>query len=947
MNATHQKAFIIVLFVMGFLFTLNLAAQTGTATVRGQVTDPSGALVPGATVTLTPDSGEPMSVQTGAGGTYELKQIPAGAYTVTVAAAGFETSKQIGFVVAAGRTTESNFALSIAVEKQNVTVSDEGNTVNTSSDSNASQLVIKGAALDALSDDPDELQSELSALAGPAAGPNGGQIYIDGFSGGQLPPKSSIREIRVNQNPFSAQYDRLGYGRIEILTKPGTDKLHGSVMTNGNDSSFNSLNPFVTSEPPYYSTFLMGNVSGSIRKNASYFVSVFRRSQQNDSIVNAETSLDAAGNAIAFTGAYSNPQTRIDFSPRFDLQLTPNNTLTVRYMYDHGSSTGDGVGQLSLESQAYNTSNTGQDLQLSDTQILGSTAVNETLFQYSRSDSSQTAQSTDPTIVVQGAFMGGGNSLGQASDKQNRFELQNNTSLVHGPHSIKFGTRMRATQDSNHSTNGFNGTFTFNSLADYAALKPSQYSVMQGTPTSSVTLFDAAFYAADEWRVRPNLTFSYGLRYEMQTHLSDSTNFAPRISTAWANHSGKTIVRAGYGWFYDRFDYSYVLQAERQNGVNQQQYIVNQPTTGLTAPPLEGAAVSPTIYQVDPNLHTPLTMEAAIGVDRQLAKNTTLSVTYINSRGVHALLSDNVNAPSPVTGLRPNGTTENIYQYQSGGVFRQNQLVTNFSVSAHNITLFGFYMLNFANGDTSGANSFPSNSYNPGADYGRSGFDVRSRFLIGGNIPLKYGIALNPMIDANAGSPFNITSGIDTNGDSIFNDRPAFATDLTRASVVKTSLGNFDTQPIAGQTIVPINYGTGPSQFSANVRLSKRFAIGPKTTGSSASSGGQGGGPGGGPGGGGPGGGGPGGGGPGGGGGLGPGGLSGKNGPPQLEATVTRRYSLGFAAMAHNVFNNVNLAQPGGVVTSSNFNKSTALAGGFFSSQAANRSIDLQMNFSF
>jgi hypothetical protein len=939
MNATRQKAFVLLLFVLGFLLTLNLFGQSETATLRGQVTDPSGALVPGATVSLTAGGSKAFSTQTGAGGTYELKAIPAGAYTLTVVASGFETLQQSDFAVAGGRAVQHNIALSIAVQKQDVMVSDQGASVNTSSDNNASQLVIKGAGLDALSDDPDELQSELSALAGPAAGPNGGQIYIDGFSGGQLPPKSSIREIRVNQNPFSAQYDKLGYGRIEILTKPGTDKLHGTLMTNGNDSAFNSLNPFVTSEPAYHSTFMMGNLGGSLRKNASFFVSVFRRSQQDNAIVNADTSLDANGNPVAFTGAYSNPQTRLDISPRVDLQLSANNTLTLRYSYSNVSDTGDGVGQLALQSQAYNSSSTGHDIQLSDTQILGNSAVNETLFEYRHASSSQAAQSSDPTLIVQGAFTGGGNTLGNLADNQNRFELQNNTSLVHGSHSIKIGTRLRATQDANSSTSGFNGTFTFSTLADYLALQPSQYSVMKGSATSRITAFDAAIYGDDEWRVRPNLTLSYGLRYEAQTHLSDYANVAPRLSVAWATNAQRTVVRAGYGWFYDRFDSSYMLQAERQNGVTQQQYIVNQPAAGLTPPALSGAALSPTIYQVDSRMRTPLTMEAAIGVDQQITKKTTVSVTYVNSRGVHALLSDNINAPLPATGLRPDGTNENIYQYQSGGVFRQNQLVTNFSVGAHNLSLFGFYMLNFAKGDTAGASSFPSNSYDPGADYGRSAFDVRSRLLIGGNIPMKYGIALSPMVVANSGAPFNITTGIDNNGDSIFNDRPAFATDLSRASVVKTSLGNFDTEPIAGQRIVPINYGTGPSQFSANARLSKRFAIGPKTQGGFTSGGGPGGPPpGGGPGG-------PGGGGPGGG--LGPGGLSGKNGPPQLDAPVTRRYSLGFAVMANNLFNNVNLAQPVGVVTASSFNKSTALAGGFFSSQSANRSIDLQVNFSF
>src|SRR5208283_3281763 len=243
-----------------------------------------------------------------------------------------------------------------------------------------------------------------------------------------------------------------------ILTKPGADKLHGTFMINGNDSAFNSLNPFVTSEPPYYSTFMMGNLGGSLRKNASFFVSVFDRNQQDNAIVNAETSLDSSGNPVALTGAYSNPQARLDFSPRLDLQLTPNNTLTVRYMYDRVSQTGDGVGQLALASQAYNTFSTEQDLQLSDTQVLGNNAVNETLFQFAHSKSNQAAQSTNPAVIVEGGFIGCGNSIGQGADDQNRFELQNNTSIVHGTHSFKVGTRLRSTQDVNSSTSGFNGT---------------------------------------------------------------------------------------------------------------------------------------------------------------------------------------------------------------------------------------------------------------------------------------------------------------------------------------------------------------------------------------------------------------------------------------------------------------------------------------------------------
>src|ERR1035437_2169214 len=192
--------FVVLLFAV---LTPNMPAQTASGTLRGRITDPSGAVIPTAT------------------------------------AKGFAVDQEEAVKVTAGQVQQFDIALSIAVEKQNVEVQGETPTVDVSPQSSAGTLVLKGQDLDALSDDPDELASELQALAGPSAGPNGGQIYVDGFTAGELPPKSAIREIRINQNPFSAEYDKLGYGRIEIFTKPGTDQFHGQAMINGNSSAFN------------------------------------------------------------------------------------------------------------------------------------------------------------------------------------------------------------------------------------------------------------------------------------------------------------------------------------------------------------------------------------------------------------------------------------------------------------------------------------------------------------------------------------------------------------------------------------------------------------------------------------------------------------------------------------------------------------------------------------
>src|ERR1700751_842487 len=260
------------LLVSVLLFLGIACAQVPVGGVRGQVTDPSGAAVVGATVVVLPAEGASSTGTTNRDGIFEVKPLAPGKYTMQVFARGFAQFSVSNVAVVAGSPVLLDVHLAIEEQREKVVVSDSTTQLDISSGSNANALTLKGKDLEALSDDPDELQDELTALAGPSAGPNGGQIYIDGFTGGQLPPKSSIREIRLNQNPFSAEYDKLGYGRIEILTKPGTDSWHGQAQVTGNSSSFNSKNPFLgdAPQPGYETTFYNGNVGGPLGKKASF-----------------------------------------------------------------------------------------------------------------------------------------------------------------------------------------------------------------------------------------------------------------------------------------------------------------------------------------------------------------------------------------------------------------------------------------------------------------------------------------------------------------------------------------------------------------------------------------------------------------------------------------------------------------------------------------------------
>jgi hypothetical protein len=290
------------------------------------------------------------------------------------------------------------------------------------------------------------------------------------------------------------------------------------------------------------------------------------------------------------------------------------------------------------------------------------------------------------------------------------------------------------------------------------------------------------------------------------------------------------------------------------------------------------------------------------------------------------------------SGPTPNPAAGPVYQYVSGGVFRQNQLITNFNVRAGaKLSLFGYYSLNFANSDTSGASSFPSNQYDLGADYGRASFDVRNRVFMGGTVGLPRGFRLSPFMIFTSGSPYNVTVGQDLSGDSLFNDRPGLAPNPSGICLSPTQACHYLIPTKAYvPTPIPINYLTGPNHFTLNLRLAKTFGFGPELGGKGGAQ--QGGGPGG------PGGG-PFGGGPRGGGGLGRG--PGGGGPFGGAPATSRRYSLTFSVNARNVLNRVNAANPIGTLTSQDFGKSIALAGGPFSSAAANRKIELQAMFSF
>lgn len=954
MRSSRTSFFVLFAFVVSLLMTTPMAmhAEAKPASISGAVADSTGALIPGAAVTVTGADGNEQTVTSDGLGHFIFLNLAPGPYVLRASAPGFSAVSGMAVNATAGHTTTLNITLVPAVVEQQVEVLAEA-VVDIEPANNASAMTISGSALQTMSDDQDDLAQDLALLAGPSAGPEGGQIYVDGFSDAKLPPKSAIREIRINQNPFSAEYDRLGYGRVEILTKPGADKLHGEARFNFGDSVLNARNPFAPTKPDYQRRTFEGTLGGPMGKNASYTFQVERRDIGQAALINALW-LDSDLNTVPYRQSILDPHINTEISGRLDYQLSLNHTLIGRYEWEKDYQTNDGLDSFSMPSRAYNSDQREHVLQMTETAILNPRTVNEVKFQYRRSHDAYDSTNSEVAIEVPEAFVSGGTSMSLNGLLENRYELNEMLSLSVRKHTLKFGGRFRAIQEDNASADDYNGVFTFDSLTSYriteegvnAGLSPdqirangggaSQFSISSGEPMARVTQFDVGLFAQDDWRIGNSLTLSGGLRFEKQTNINDWSSWAPRVGLAWAIPSRTSnrpfaVLRVGFGAFYNRIRESLVLDSRRLDGVHQQKYLIPNPDFYPLVPSAEtlsAYAQDQAIRKLAPDLRAPYTQQLALSLEKQLQKNTTASVSYMRSRGFDMLRSININAPWDATGGRP-FPGGNIYEYNSTGRFLQHQVIANVNARiSRRYNLFGYYTYSSAHSDTDGAMSFPSYTYDLTSEYARAGFDVRHRAMMGGSLTAPLGLQFSPFVVMHSGDPFNIIVGKDLNGDSIFNDRPAWATDMSRPSVVHTRWGTFDSQPVAGQSIIPRNLGNSPGMIAFNLRLSKAFGFG-EHTGSARDSSPAGaaslGGPG------------------------GPGGGPGGPGRFRLPEAMAegRKYSLTLSVSARNLFNIVNLGMPVGNLSSQLFGTSTTIHGFGPGSASANRMIDLQMRFSF
>ena len=945
-----------------FLLAATYLEAQSTGSLRGVVTDQTGAVIPGSVVTATASNGQIKSVAAGNNGSYALTGLTPGTYSVEASAPGFAQAQRTAIAVESGEVT-LNLSLHVQMEAQQVTVSDtSAPEVTTDPSQSASAQVLTSDALDSLSDDADDLITDLQALAGPSAGLNGAQLFIDGFTVGDgvLPNKDAIREIRINQNPFAPEFDTLGTGHVEVITKPGSDQWRGSVYYTYGNSALNSRNPYAAEKASFDLDDVGGGISGPINSRGSVSLNLDNRHIDNGEVISAVTLNPSTLVAGPDTQVAVSPLKRLYLGARFDYQLNSKNNLTVRYDPNFNSSTNAGIGNFTFPSQSYRTSSMEHPIQATETATIGTSTVNETRFQFRHQNVTQTPDSDAPSIIVSNSFSGGGASTGLHDYIHHHYEGQNYTTHTAGTHVWKFGGRVRAVQIYDTSEANFNGAYTFGGAyapildsnnqpvapgvtCNAAAPSPgcttissieqyrrtllftqlgdspqmiralgggaTQFSINAGNPFVFVGGADIGLFAGDDWKLKPNLTLSLGARYETQENIRDRRDLTPRVAFAWApgpstRATPATVIRGGFGIFYDRFSEQNTLAAQRFNGLNQVQYLLTDPDTFPAVPSITGLAASlPTIHTVSSSLRSPYLMQSSIGVERQLPAKTTLAVTYTNSHGMHELLTRDINAPLPGTytgitgsGVFPYPDQGPIYEMESAGLYNQNQLVANVNSRVNaKISLIGTYTLAYARSNTDGLSTFPANQYDLADEYGPAANDVRNRFSLGGTVTTKWKLQWSPLIILQSGMPFNLITTQDIYGDTVLWARPGFATSSTPGAVF-TSYGWLDPDPQPGEVLVPRNYGRGPGEEIINLRLARTFHFG-----------------------------------------------------PSAKTTPEGRYALTLSVSARNLLNHVNPGQIIGNINSPLFGLANQLAAGngAYAEAANNRRFELQARFAF
>jgi hypothetical protein len=769
--------------------------QTGT--LRVIVKDPSGAVIPNAAVVVkgiepsTQDLLVPAVTSDGQG-VATAPNVPVGRYAVSVTFPGFESRTLSDVRVRPG---DNRREVTLPIEKvaESVAVGRDPATAASDPKSERFSNVLSKDQIEALRDDPDEMEKVLKEMAGPGA-----TIRVDGFRGGKLPPKSQIRSIRFSSAMFGAENHSAGHAFVDIATQPGLGPMRGSMDFTFRDETLNARNAFQSTKGPEQTQQYNLNLSGTLRKDRTSFSLSAGGAALYDSAY-----IFAAVPGHSVNAPVRRPTDRLNFNLRVDHALNKAHTLRGSFQQNGNDLRNLGVGSYDLEDRAYARDSSDSILRLSESGPIARLWFAESRLQIRRSRYDTLSAFEAPTVRVLDAFTSGG-AQQDGGRRSTDIEYATDIDYARRGHALRMGTLIEGGVYRSDSRTNYLGTYTFSSLADYNAGRPSTFNRRLGNPLVEYSQWQGALYLQDDWRARKNLTVNIGLRQEFQTHVSDHWNLGPRGGVTWSPFkNGKTTVRAGGGLFHEWLDADTFEQTLRVDGTRQQDLVIVNP--GYPDPFAGGAAqeiLPPSRYMLANGLVLPKRALGLLAVTQQISPTFGVNVGYSHTNGWDRFRGRNANAP--LDGIRPNPALGNITEVESTARLRVDSVNAglNFNLPKRRTFVFANYAFNRQLSDGDGAFSLPADSYDLAAEWGRVGGVPRHIASAVMNTSLTRTVRFAASATARSGRPYNLTTGRDDNGDTVFNDRPA--------GVPRNSLTSQGMWEIAARVTYAFGFGERP-----------------------------------------------------------------------------------------------------------------------------------------
>ena len=777
---------ICLFLILALLSSAGMIAQTGF-TVSGSVQDPSGAVIPGATVTLiSKSSHQTLAAKSNGEGRFAFTNVASGEYVLKSEAQGFNRFEK-PVSVQNQALTDIPVTMPISAAEEEVEVSASGSRPD-APENNADALNVNADFLAGLPSQSQDILPVVSNFLSPAAqGVEGTSIVVDGVESSTLTePTDAIKRVYINKDPYSAEFRRPGSGRLDVTTRNGSrSHFDGKLALYDRNDIFDARNAFADEKPNLDRRLWEATLGGPLPINhARFFLSASRLSNDEDAIVNATTPQGQLIQNVPTAQITNSVSARADFKP------VPDHTLTVLYSFHNNPRDNQDVGGLQLPEHATTSDSTQNKLKLSYTTAGSATFMNVVRFNFEREHERIGGPASAPELDVSGAFLGGANPSAFTEDGT-RMEIQDVINYVHGSHILRAGAAFLPKFFTDIDSTNFGGIFTFPDLSAFNGHTPVLFQTATGNPNLSFTKHEAYGFIQDTTNFQSHISLMLGLRYDWQEHLTNHTNFGPRVAVGYAPGGGKTVFRAGAGIFYDRLSDHVMEQVSLLDGTQEKEFIVRHPSFPVAS--LSGA--KPSLWLLDPKAQSPYLFQASLSVEHPLFRTLRSTLEYRYLRGVHLFRALDVNAP--LDGVRPDPNLFLERLVESTGLLRSNALIASLQGRVKKALKFkAQYTFSRSDDNTDGPLALPADSRNLGPEWGRSSFDMRHRFVVAGTAELPAAFKLGLMVVANSGAPFNITTGSDDNDDGIANDRPP---GVTR------------------------NTGDGPAFVQTDLRVSKVF----------------------------------------------------------------------------------------------------------------------------